>query len=155
MREPLGQAAGRAGRGGTLRAGGLAADAWIARTWLALVTRLRDRPLNPGEHVNWQVWAHGSREHNSLWRTFLAEQRALVRELDELVASGLSVKMPVLLLADPKDRLVPLGTALRLAGALPDAHLRLVEGAGHHLPRRAPATVADAITAFVTAMDPC
>ena len=30
-------------------------------------------------------------------------------------------------------------------GRLPDAHLQLVEGAGHHLPRRAPAVVADAI----------
>jgi 3-oxoadipate enol-lactonase len=94
-----------------------------------------------------------NRGHSSLWRTFLAEQRVLVRELDELVTSIPSVKAPVLLLADPKDMLVPVGTARRLAEALPDARLQLVEGAGHHLPRRAPAAVADAITAFVAAVD--
>jgi pimeloyl-ACP methyl ester carboxylesterase/uncharacterized membrane protein YbhN (UPF0104 family) len=125
---------------------------WIARARLTLITWLRGRPLAPGRHVNWQVWAQASRGHSSLWRTFLAEQRALVRELDELVTSVPSVKAPVLLLADPKDTLVPVGTARRLAEALPDARLQLVEGAGHHLPRRAPAAVADAITAFVAAV---
>jgi hypothetical protein len=39
--------------------------------------------------------------------------------------------------------------ARRLARALPDAHLQLIEGAGHHLPRRAPDAVADAIAAFL------
>ena len=57
----------------------------------------------------------------------------------------------MLLLADPKDTVVPFETARRLARALPDAHLRLVEGAGHHLPRRAPEAVADAIVAFLSA----
>jgi len=42
-------------------------------------------------------------------------------------------------------------TARRLVCALPDAHLQLVEGAGHHLPRRAAAAVADAIVAFLAA----
>jgi fermentation-respiration switch protein FrsA (DUF1100 family) len=40
-----------------------------------------------------------------------------VRELDELVTSVPSVKAPVLLLADPKDTLVPVGTARRRAEA--------------------------------------
>jgi 3-oxoadipate enol-lactonase len=126
---------------------------WIARARLALITRRHNRLLAPIRHVNWQVWAQASRGHSSLWRTFLAEQRALVRELDELVTSVPSVKAPVILLADPKDMLVPVGTARRLAEALPDARLQFVEGAGHHLPRRAPAAVADAITAFVAAVD--
>jgi len=118
---------------------------WIARARLALITRLRSRPLAPDRHVNWQVWAQASRGHRTLWRTFLAEQRALVRELDELVTSVPSVKAPVLLLTDPKNTLVPVGTARRLAEALPDARLQLVEGVGHHLPRRAHAAVADAV----------
>ena len=57
----------------------------------------------------------------------------------------------MLVLADPKDTVVPFDTARRLARALPDARLQLVQGAGHHLPRRAPETVADAITAFLSA----
>lgn len=55
------------------------------------------------------------------------------------------------MLADPKDTVVPFDTARRLACALPDARLQLVEGAGHHLPRRAAETVADAIAAFLAA----
>ena len=55
----------------------------------------------------------------------------------------------MLLLADPDDTQVPVGTARRLAQTLPDARLQLVQGAGHHLPRRAPDEVADAIVAFL------
>ena len=124
----------------------------IARARLAWITWLRGRPLTPDEYVNWQVWAHASRKQN-LWRTFLIEQRALVRELDELVAVIPSVQVPTLLLADPKDKVVPLRTARRLARALPNGRLQLVEGAGHHLPRRASGTVAGAIAAFLTAID--
>ena len=125
---------------------------WIARARLAWIARLRDRPLTPGEHVNWQVWAQTS-QRQGLWRTFLAEQRALVRELDGLAALIPSVPAPALLLADPKDRVVPLRTARRLVQALPNSSLQLIEGVGHHLPRRAPGTVADAIAAFLGGID--
>ena len=59
----------------------------------------------------------------------------------------------MLVLADPKDTVVPFETARLLVRALPDARLQLVEGAGHHLPRRAPAVVADAIAAFLAAAE--
>jgi len=52
-------------------------------------------------------------------------------------------------LADPKDAVVSFETARHLTRARSDAHLQLVEGAGHHLPRRAPAVVAYAIVAFL------
>lgn len=64
-----------------------------------------------------------------------------------------SVRAPVLLLADPKDTVVPVDTARRLALALPNARLQLVEGPGHHLPRRAPDAVASAIVAFVATVE--
>jgi pimeloyl-ACP methyl ester carboxylesterase len=129
---------------------------WIARARLARLARLarrRGRPLRPDEHVNWQVWGHAGREHRPLWRTFLTEQRALLRELGELEHVIPSVRAPVLVLADPRDTVVPVDTARRLARALPDARLRLVEGAGHHLPRRTPDVVADAIVAFLAAAE--
>jgi pimeloyl-ACP methyl ester carboxylesterase len=126
---------------------------WIARARIARIARRRGRPLGPDEHVNWHIWARASREHGPLWRTFLAEQRALVGELDELVSCVPSVQAPVLLLADPEDTLVPVATARRLAQALPNARLQLVSGAGHHLPRRAPDVVANAITAFMAAVE--
>ena len=124
---------------------------WIARARLARIERRRGRPLHPDEHVNWQVWGYAGGGHRPLWRTFLTEQRALLRELGELADAIASVRAPVLVLADPKDTVVPFETARELARALPDARLQLVAGAGHHLPRRAPQAVAGAIVAFLAA----
>jgi pimeloyl-ACP methyl ester carboxylesterase len=126
---------------------------WIARARLAGIARRRGRPLRPDEHVNWYIWGHANRVHGPLWRTFLAEQRALLRELDELESAVPAVQAPVLLLADPQDNLVPVDTAHRLARALPDARLQLIQDAGHHLPRRAPGAVAAAIVAFLAAVE--
>jgi pimeloyl-ACP methyl ester carboxylesterase len=122
---------------------------WIARARLAGIARRRGRPLRPDEHANWQVWGDADRGYRPQWRTFLTEQRALLRELGALEHAIASVRAPVLVLADPKDTVVPFETARRLARALPDAHLQLVQGAGHHLPRRAPEAVADAIVGFL------
>jgi hypothetical protein len=76
---------------------------WIARAWLARTARRRGRPLLPYEHANWQVWGHPGRGHRPLWRTFLTEQRALLRELGELEHAIASVQAPVLLLADLRN----------------------------------------------------
>jgi 3-oxoadipate enol-lactonase len=124
---------------------------WLARARLAGTSWRRGRPLGPDEHVNWQVWGHAGHGQCPLWRTFLTEQRALLRELGELEEALPSVRVPVLVLADPRDTIVPFETARRLVRALPDARLQLVGGAGHHLPRRAPAAVADAIVASLAA----
>jgi pimeloyl-ACP methyl ester carboxylesterase len=126
---------------------------WIARARLARIRRRRGRPIRPDEHVNWQVWGGTGREYRPLWRTFLTEQRALLRELGELESAIPAIQTPVLLLADPDDTQVPVGTARRLAQTLPDARLQLVQGAGHHLPRRAPDEVADAIVAFLATVE--
>jgi pimeloyl-ACP methyl ester carboxylesterase/uncharacterized membrane protein YbhN (UPF0104 family) len=126
---------------------------WIARARLARIARRRGRPLDPGEHVNWQVWEQAGDSGGRSWRTFLAEQRALLRELDGLIAALPSIRTPVLVLADPGDAVVPVDTARRLARALPDARLQLVSGAGHHLPRRAADVVTQAIEAFVSTVD--
>jgi pimeloyl-ACP methyl ester carboxylesterase len=58
----------------------------------------------------------------------------------------------VLLLADPADQIVPIMTAQRLAGELPNARLRLVSDAGHHLPRSAPDAVTEAIAEFLASL---
>ncbi len=126
---------------------------WIARTRLAWLRRRHGRPLYPGESASLQVWGHAGAGDWPLWRTFLTEQRALLFELAELEAAAESIRVPVLLIADPADRVVPVKTSHRLAALLPDARLLLVAGAGHHLPRRAPRAVADAITEFLAAVD--
>jgi pimeloyl-ACP methyl ester carboxylesterase len=126
---------------------------WLARARLARLARLGGRPLAPDEHVNWDIWAHSRSDHYPLWRTFLAEQRALVREADQFGSMLPGIRVPVLLLADPRDTLVPIETARRLEQSLPDASLRLISGPGHHLPRRAPGRVASAIAEFLASLD--
>jgi pimeloyl-ACP methyl ester carboxylesterase len=126
---------------------------WMARALLAAVSRLRRRPLAAGEHVNWQIWAQAHRDHGPLWRSFLTEQRALVRDLDGLTASLPGVAQPVLLVTDPHDVLVPARTAHRLAALLPNARVEFLDNAGHSLPRRAAPQVAAAISAFLATLD--
>src|SRR5262252_9357476 len=74
-------------------------------------------------------------DHHPLWRTVLTEQRALVREVDQLTSLLPRIRVPVLLLADPRDIVVPVATARRLEQALPEARLQLIRGSGHDLPR--------------------
>ena len=69
---------------------------WIARARLARIVRRRGRPLDPGEHANWQVWEQAGDSGGRSWHTFLAEQRALLRELDGLIAALPSIRTPVL-----------------------------------------------------------
>jgi pimeloyl-ACP methyl ester carboxylesterase len=126
---------------------------WLARASLGAFARLRRRPIAADEYVYWQLWGQAHYDHGPLWRSFLIEQRALVRELGDLTAALPRVTQPVLLMADPHDRIVPARTTRRLAAALPDARVQLVRGAGHDLPRRAAPAVAAAITAFLATLD--
>lgn len=124
----------------------------FARARLTRIERLRQRPLQPDEHVNWHIWGHSGHDHGSLWRTFLTEQRALVHGLSHLVSDLPAIRTPSLVLADPLDTLVPIDTAYALRDALPCARLELVPGAGHHLPRRASQATADAIARFLESL---
>jgi uncharacterized protein (TIRG00374 family) len=126
---------------------------WIARARLAWLSRREGRPLDPGEHLSLQVWGEKQAGAQPRWRAFLTEQRALLSELAELEAALPSIEVPVLLLADPADQIVPIMTAQRLASELPRARLRLISDAGHHLPRRAPDAVVTAIAEFTAALD--
>jgi uncharacterized protein (TIRG00374 family) len=126
---------------------------WIARVRLAWLSGREGRPLDPGEHLSLQVWGEKHAGAEPRWRAFLTEQRALLSELAELEGALPSIGVPVLLLADPADQIVPIMTAQRLASELPHARLRLISDAGHHLPRRAPGAVAEAIAGFVAALN--
>jgi len=126
---------------------------WIARARLAWLRGREGRPLDPGEHLSLQVWGEKHAGAEPRWRAFLTEQRALLSELAELEGALPSIEVPVLLLADPADQIVPIMSAQRLASELPHARLRLISDAGHHLPRRAPGAVAEAIAEFAAALD--
>jgi pimeloyl-ACP methyl ester carboxylesterase len=126
---------------------------WFARAVLAAARRVRRRPLGPDQAVNWQIWADAHHDHGPLWRSFLAEQRALVGELGGLTAALPAVAQPVLLVADPHDMIVPVRSTRRLAAALPDARVQMLDGPGHHLPRRAAPQIAAAIAEFLGTLD--
>jgi 3-oxoadipate enol-lactonase len=126
---------------------------WVARVRLAWLSDREGRPLDPGEHLHLQVWGEKHTGAEPRWRAFLTEQRALLSELAELESALPSIGVPVLLLTDPADQIVPIMTAQRLVSELPDARLQLISDAGHHLPRRAPGAVAEVIAGFVAALD--
>jgi pimeloyl-ACP methyl ester carboxylesterase len=132
--------------------------AWKLTPWLARA-RLRKQIAMMGadaaarQHVSTYVWGFTRWDHGPLWRTFLAEQRALVREAGQFAALARQVQVPTLVMADQTDPMVPFSTALALSQALPDARLHSAEGAGHHLPLRAPAEVASAIAGFLESLD--
>jgi len=123
---------------------------WFARAALAATGLVRGRPLRQDQAVNWRVWANA---HGPLWRSFLAEQRALLRELGGLTAALPAVAQPVLLVADPHDMIVPVRSTRRLATALPGARVQMLDGPGHHLPLRAAPRIAAAIAEFLGTLD--
>ncbi|MFF4649858.1 alpha/beta fold hydrolase [Streptomyces sp. NPDC001380] len=67
-----------------------------------------------------------------------------------------AVSVPALVVVGEEDAITPVGDARAMAGALPDAELRIVPGAGHLTPLEAPDAFDDAVRALlarVTAAD--
>lgn len=122
---------------------------WVARARLARIVRRRGRALEPHEHVYWDVWGSARHSAGAMWRTFLVEQRALVARLDALVGVIPSVRAPTLVIADPKDTMVPIVTAQALHKLLPVSELQLINAGGHQLPRRNPLAVSQSIIGFL------
>lgn len=126
---------------------------WFARRRLVRIERHRHRPLEPHEHLSWEVWGSARHEHGAMWRTFLTEQRELVHGLDRLAARLPDVNAPTQIIADPADKMIPVATAYALRDRLPHACLLLVAEGGHNLPRRTPQIIADEIRRFVESLD--
>lgn len=126
---------------------------WFARARLRGPIRRMGAERAARRYVNWYAWGYTRWDHGPLWRTFLTEQRALMREAGQIADLASQVSVPALVMADPKDTLVPFRTAVALARLLPDARLRPIEGAGHHLPLRAPAEVAREMARFFASLD--
>jgi pimeloyl-ACP methyl ester carboxylesterase len=117
---------------------------WAARRWRAVLRRRAGRDLRPDEAVALDIWGNSRHRNGSIRQTVLVEQRALFGELDAVLGAAPEVQVPVLMLADPHDSIIPFATARTLEKLLPDARLVPVDG-GHHLPRRRPEMVALAI----------
>jgi pimeloyl-ACP methyl ester carboxylesterase len=126
---------------------------WMGRARLAWIQRRLGRPLRVDEHIDLDTWANARHPDGAMWRTFITEQRDLVRNADTLNRAINRVQAPSLLMADPDDTVVPVATARALHGLLPQATLQLIEGGGHSLPRTKGTIVARSITDFVSALD--
>ena len=88
---------------------------------------------------------------NHGWATAAAEQRALLRDAECLAKRLGRVSVPTVVVAGRRDTNVPFKASLALAAAIPGAHLRVVERAGHLLPLEAPEQVAAAVNSLGTA----
>ena len=114
------------------------------RVYAYQVRRLLDRHVSVADHgyVHMEVSAQFRRP---VWRSFLAEQRALVRQLPMLGDALGEVRVPTTVLAGTRDSTIPRRCPERLVGAIPGATLRHLTGAGHELPLQRPDEVATAI----------
>jgi pimeloyl-ACP methyl ester carboxylesterase len=126
---------------------------WFARKRLARIERIRDRPLELHEHLNWEAWGSARHEHGAMWRTFLTEQRELVSGLEQLDSYLDRIAAPSVVIADPADKMIPIATSHALNDRLHDSRLVLVGEGGHQLPRRTPQVIAEEITRLASSLD--
>jgi pimeloyl-ACP methyl ester carboxylesterase len=82
---------------------------------------------------------------NGVWRSFHAEQRALVTELPSLAPQLGGVDKDATILYGTRDWISPPAHAHSLARVLPRARLVSADRAGHMLPQQRPGLVAEAI----------
>jgi len=66
-------------------------------------------------------------------------------ELDDIVGRVDQIRVPTIVVAGGRDRLIPPATAPELADVIPFAHLRVVAGVGHLLHVFAPEEVVRAV----------
>jgi len=107
---------------GAMAGGGLVLGATPVRRWVAEATALDERYLRSAGRM---LLARRA------WRSFVREQRLLVRDLPELERRLGEVSLPTTIVTGSADRVVPIGAARRLASQIPDARLVEVEHAGH------------------------
>jgi pimeloyl-ACP methyl ester carboxylesterase len=86
-----------------------------------------------------------SRFGRQIWRSFVFEQRALMREIGEVEAALALVRAPAVVMSGTWDVIVPASVAASVAGALVGSELVIVARAGHFIPRDHPQLVADAV----------
>jgi pimeloyl-ACP methyl ester carboxylesterase len=82
-----------------------------------------------------------------VWRSFLTEQRALIRELPAINDALGRVRTPTQLINGLSDPVIPAQTQRELQAAIPHASGYQIEG-GHDLQLRQPVAVADLVADF-------
>jgi pimeloyl-ACP methyl ester carboxylesterase len=109
---------------GAMAGGGLVLGARSVRRWVAESTALDERYLRSAGRLLLAPAA---------WRSFVREQRFLVRDLPVLERRLAQIATPTTIVSGTADRVVPVAAARRLAGQIPDAELVEIPHAGHLL----------------------
>lgn len=86
-----------------------------------------------------------TRSGRRIGRTFVAEQRSLLAEIDDVEAALGGVAVPTVVMTGTLDMVVPPSVAASLAARISGAELCTVSRAGHFLPRLHPEAVAAAV----------
>jgi pimeloyl-ACP methyl ester carboxylesterase len=109
---------------GAMAGGGLILGARPVRRWVAEATALDERYLRSAGRM---LLAPRT------WRSFVREQRLLVRDLPLLERRLAEIESPTTIVSGSADRVVPVAAARRLSGQIPGAELVEVPHAGHLL----------------------
>ncbi len=125
---------------GAMAGGGLVLGAGPLRRWVAEATALDDRYLRSAGRMLLAPAA---------WRSFVREQRFLVRDLPVLEQRLSRIAVPTTIVAGSGDHVVPLAATQHLARQIPGAKLVVVEHAGHLLHVQHAARLAEIIAAAV------
>jgi pimeloyl-ACP methyl ester carboxylesterase len=80
-----------------------------------------------------------------VWRSFVAEQRALVREIGAVETALGSVRVPTVVISGTWDLVVPPSVSACIAASIPGSELVSVARTGHFVPRDAPDVVASGV----------
>jgi pimeloyl-ACP methyl ester carboxylesterase len=106
-----------------------------------------DRRLGPRarEAVKVLSGLTGARTGAAVWRSFVVEQRVLLRDLETLTPGLSDIRVPTSVIHGRADRVVPLSSAQRLAATIPASALTVLPGAHHRLPHEHPREVATAV----------
>jgi pimeloyl-ACP methyl ester carboxylesterase len=109
---------------GAMAGGGLVLGTGQLRRWVAEATALDERYLRASGRMLLAPRA---------WRSFVREQRYLVRDLPALERRLADISAPTAIVAASADRVVPIAAARRLAGQIPNAEFVEIPHAGHLL----------------------
>jgi pimeloyl-ACP methyl ester carboxylesterase len=96
------------------------------------------RATLPDERYD-QVTSHRGRQ---VWKSFVAEQRSLVREIGAVESALGSVRIPTVVISGTWDLVVPPSVSACIAASIPGSELVSVARTGHFVPRDAPEVVA-------------
>jgi pimeloyl-ACP methyl ester carboxylesterase len=82
-----------------------------------------------------------------MWRSFLVEQRALIRELPRIERALPAIRQPTAIISGDRDPMIPAATPIELQRRIGGATSHRIVG-GHDLQLRQPETVAELVATF-------